>query len=527
MTAATKNDFTGAFRWALLFYALFELVSFFGFLLPQFSSAAFLVVVAVVGIIAIVRPDLALVALLAELFVGSQGGYMLAFGLESGLALSLRIGLFLAVFGVWFAKALAGALAGGERRRESFAWLGQMAKARLLVPYAVLMVVIAFGAVRGILLGNDLGNVFFDANGYAYFALFPAFIAAFADRSLPARVSGLLTAAVAVSVAKALGVLFFFSHRLFHFAQYIYVWIRDTRVGEITIMTADFYRVFFQSQIFVLATIFAAALLFAYAPSLKARLPRAAAAFMAWAMVSMVLSLSRSFWFGGFAAALALFALLIWGRADRKVWGRLVGLGVGSIVAAVLIVGVVYSFPWPRKTGDLSSFAGLLGGRAFSVSGEAAANSRWALLPKLNEAGAKRPLFGSGLGTTVTYTTSDPRLLADIPTGEYTTFAFEWGYHDLWVKFGLVGVGIYAWFLWALLAPLVAVVRSCRDCFRTANADAKKEPPLLAAGLVLGLAAMLATNVFSPYLNHPLGIGLLMLAGSLVAVRAFDPSRNA
>ena len=82
---------------------------------------------------------------------------------------------------------------------------------------------------------------------------------------------------------------------------------------------------------------------------------------------------------------------------------------------------IVAPAPRPRR-GERASF---LGGRAFSFAGEAAANSRWNLLPILNAAGMEHPLLGSGLGRTVTYITEDPRLLVDNPTGEYTTFAFD------------------------------------------------------------------------------------------------------
>jgi len=308
----------------------------------------------------------------------------------------------------------------------------------------------------------------------------------------------------------------------------VYVWIRDTRVGEITIQTADFYRIFFQSHVFPLVALFAVLLLLAYGPAVRrSRAAQALVAFAAVAFAGLVLGLSRSFWFGGFVGALALFAGLAWARVGRRAWLRIAGNGAAALLLGVGLILAVYSVPFPSKSGDVA-FASLLGRRALSLAGEAAANSRWALLPELWRAGLERPLLGSGLGTTVTYTTSDPRLLAQNPTGEYTTFAFEWGYHDLWVKFGILGIVVYAWFIAALLVPYVRTVRDGREALRTGDAgrpDTKHA--LIALGVVAGVAALLGTHVFSPYLNHPLGIGILLMVGAYAAASSKDEPASA
>jgi len=517
------GGFYGTYRMALLFFLLFECVSIAAYLVPSTESPVYLMVMGVALVFALFQPALAMLLLLAELFIGSQGGYLITYGAEQGLYLSLRHGLFLLIVAVWFAELLASTLAGGERRKKAWDWFRLMGKRRVLVPYALMLVVIVFGVARGVLLGNRFNTVFFDVDRYFYFGLFPALVAAFADPSLRRRAVPVLAAAITSAVLKALAILFFFSHRMFVVASNVYLWVRDTRVGEITIMVSDFYRVFFQSQIFILFSVFLAALLFAYAASTRTARARGALAFVCWSMVSMVLSLSRSFWFGGAVATFALAAILVWGRARAVVWKRLLFVGIASAVSAVCIILLVYVFPFPNKSGQVS-LTTLLGERAFSLS-DSAANSRWALLPKLVEAAEKRPVFGSGFGTTVTYKTEDPRLLASNKTGEYTTYAFEWGYHDLWLKIGLVGLAIYAWFIGAVALPLLRAVRASRRDYREADLGTQggqKEKAVLAAGVLVGLIAMLATNVFSPYLNHPLGIGILMLVGAYGLYGAFD-----
>ncbi len=523
--SALKLDgtaFRAAYRFALPLMVLYELVSFSSWLLPTASSPIFLIIIGLTAVLAMVRFDLAMLVLLAELFVGSQGGYMIAFGAEWGLQLSVRHALFLLLVAIWFAELLAASFAGGERRRAAWAWLQKLTSARIFLPFALLMLAIAFGIARGVAFGHPYDLVFFDVDRSLYFALFPALVTAFAAPKMIERAAALLCSAVSVAVFKALVVLFFFSHRVFDVAKMLYLWIRDTRVGEITVMVADFYRIFFQSQIFILVSMFLAALFVAYSRSMKDRGAKLAAAFVTWAMVSMLLSLSRSFWFGGAVATCALFVLLVWGRAGVTAWKRLVLLGLGSVLVAVGVIALTYSFPYPNKNGGIS-LASIFSDRAFSFDDDAA-KSRWALLPKLTEAAMLHPVFGSGYGATVTYETHDPRLKAANSSSRYTTYAFEWGYHDIWLKIGAFGFGMYVWFLFSLLRPLFLRIRASRAAFRHSDMvfdGGDKQQSIVAAGLFVGLVALLGTNVFSPYLNHPLGIGILLLAGALVANGAF------
>lgn len=492
-------------------YLLLELLSWIGYNAPMWSGMLFFAVTLAVAVLAWFRPGLGVLAVLGELFVGSQGGYMLALGPANvdGAILSLRMGLFLAVFCVWLARTLM-----LLRRRQIPGWLTAMREMKLLWPYVALLAVFAFGALRGFAAGNGFGNIFFDANGYAFFALFPAFMEGLADMRARRLMWFVLAAAVTVSVAKALAVMYFFSHRLYYIAANMYLWVRDTRVGEVTLTVADFHRVFFQSHLYVLAALFAVFMFAAGAKSVRKATFWVPFGLLVWGIIAMVLGLSRSYWFGGFVALLAMVVLLLWSKAGKGLWGRMAIVGPVSLVLAVGIIAGIYAFPYPTKTGDMSLMS-MLSGRAFSLAGEAAANSRWTLLRELWPVGFEHPILGSGLGTTVTYRTEDPRLLAEDPSGEYTTFAFEWGYHDLWVKFGVVGLIIYAWLIAVILTPYFVSLKMWKGAEGAKRADA-----LVLIGIICGMVAMLATNVFSPYLNHPLGIGLLMTVAALGYKRA-------
>jgi O-antigen ligase len=114
----------------------------------------------------------------------------------------------------------------------------------------------------------------------------------------------------------------------------------------------------------------------------------------------------------------------------------------------------------------------------------------------------QEPFFGQGFGSTVTYFSSDPRVLLTNAGGTYTTYAFEWGYLSLWLKIGLLGTLVYLLFLWQLV----------RDSLKIASQNKNYIFFALPAGIIF----LAVTNAFTPYLNHPLGIGFLVLSSCLI-----------
>jgi O-antigen ligase len=170
-----------------------------------------------------------------------------------------------------------------------------------------------------------------------------------------------------------------------------------------------------------------------------------------------------------------------------------------AVISLALVAFLSY-FPYPAR-GNFS-LVGLLKERAASL-GEAAAKSRWQLLPPLLTEIKKHWLLGAGFGSTITYRSFDPRVLASSPTGLYTTSAFEWGWLDTWLKLGLVGLLIY-------LALIYKILK--RGWWRL---KVERRAPYLSLGLNFTLIALVIINFFTPYLNHPLGLGWLMLVAAI------------
>lgn len=155
------------------------------------------------------------------------------------------------------------------------------------------------------------------------------------------------------------------------------------------------------------------------------------------------------------------------------------------------------------------------------ASRELAVSSRWNLLYPMWQEIIEHPVVGSGFGAPVTFVSDDPRVRAVIPTGEWTTYRFEWGYQDIWLKMGLLGLA-------AFVAYAIVLTQAFRFTFRN------HESRWLALGLYAGVIALFATHAFSPYLNHPIGIAFMLFVlpffdwkGTLDAIETTSAQRAA
>jgi O-antigen ligase len=169
---------------------------------------------------------------------------------------------------------------------------------------------------------------------------------------------------------------------------------------------------------------------------------------------------------------------------------------IDGIVALALIF-IVIAFPIPHV--DYASLKDLFGSR-ISTS-DAAAASRWSLFPVVATKITQAPIFGHGFGATITYASKDPRILAQGKGGLITTYAFEWGWLEHWVKMGIFGVLAMAYLVWRLFRRFLT--SSQPDWVRYAG-----------TAIIIGLAVV---HFLTPYLNHPLGFGILLIVEGVIS----------
>lgn len=468
-----------------------ELLSFGGYFYGPVGAVTVGLLAVVTVLLTFRRPEYGMAILFAELIIGSKG-YL--FSLTVGDAtLSARMMLFGAVIAGWIFH-----LCWHARSRLVIT----MRHSPLRWWYVLLGCFVVFGVIHALANGTARSSVFGDANAWLFFLALPVLYDALQKKEQIYRFFSMCTAALAAQLVKVFAIFYLMGHRGFgeDTLTVVYRWVRSTGVGELTQLDS-LYRIFFQSHIYMV-------FLFFILLSLVARYRRwPLYLFFTATIASLMLSFSRSFWLGtGMMAVLFFGGVLADIRKRPHAAVRFSVTIMGSVVGALFFLFAISAIPFPSREGVFS--IDLLSERVEDIQNEAAAASRWNLLPVIFSEIQKNSFMGYGFGKTLTYTSKDPRILLANETGEYTTYAFEWGYLDLWLKLGLFGLLSY---LLLLAAVFVRGANTLRTLYqRGAWFDA-----VLLRGMLFGFGALLIIHFFTPYLNHPLGIGIVMLVSVL------------
>ena len=505
-----------------------EILSLISFKSAILSSMFLILISIIVLLFTLYKLEYGLYIALIELIIGSYG-YLFYLQLP-GFKAPIRLAIFLIVFFVWVIKFKFIPHFSGQEKSLLKQGINYFKKNRLVQNLILFLIFIAIGVINGLARGNGLQNVFFDFNGYLYFGLFFVFLEVFKNEQQIINFLKILIASLTYVSLKVFITLYFFSHGFLNTSDLLYHWIRDTRVGEITYAGANFFRIFFQSQIWSLIGIFIIlGLIIAKLLKQKKLLchpepvegsvitqsPRSLTLFgmtkglfllLIITQTSILISFSRSFWLGAIIGFLALFAYLIFKeRLKLKKLAQIFLIILSSGIISILLLVSIANFPIPKPTSELA--LSLLKTRFTAFFGEAGVSSRWNQLPVLTDQIKKTPLLGTGFGTSLTYKSNDPRIKNESnPEGWYTTYTFEWGYLDTITEMGIIGLIIYL----GLIAQIFYVgIKSL----------VIQESKWLNLGLLIGIIVLITVNMFSPYLNHPLGIGYLMLCTAIFNIK--------
>lgn len=502
------------FFWVAALSVAAFILALIGYLIPAVNQTFFWLVMGVVLVVSLRWPAVSLIAVLVELVLGGKG-YLFSTNL-AGFVISLRLGLFIVVFISWLIS-----------RWHDRAW--RFWRSPAVWPTVAVLAVISLGAING-WLHHQPSLTFFDVNGYLFFGLL---VVAFDLVRTKLSVARLLTAAVAASTSLAVVTVFLFVYftlqptddlivatsltdtqlaqlgqtpetarlgqalsleqRLTHVrygegggnVDIIYRWLRDTGQAEVSYLGGRFFRVFFYSHLFLIFTF----LLVLVWPDREQRTIRVGRLMVGVASaIALIISFSRSFWLGVIVGCLA--ALWFMPRSQR--W-KFFGLAVASI--GLLVLGFAFLSP-PVFTVFSDRVTSL-----FNPTSEIATQTRLNLLPTLLDKIKAEALFGHGFGATVVFTTFVP----GTEMIEYVSaYLFEWTYLDILVKIGLIGLAAFAFFA-------ISLFRLLLRCYRYGNEAVTR-------WLIVSLVAFFIVNVTTPYLNHPIGIGWLLLTTLTAAV---------
>lgn len=484
-TLKPKNPIS--FIFSLVF--LVELLSFLAYFKPELQ--VFLLGLIFLGVLmaSLYSLEAGLLIMLVELVIGSKGHLFSASFF--GLGVSLRLVIFLALMLATLVYLL----------RNDFKTLYRE-RIRAYRFWPLLMALVAFlglALVNGWLSANSLNYIFHDFNAWLFIPIIVPLVLVYLPQSSKEqshRLIKIFSIAIIWLSLKSLIFLYAFSHNLI-FVPDLYLWIRRSGVGEITAMSGGFTRIFIQSQVYLALAFFIIlyqAIFEKHAKYFKVKY----LALLTLIIGGLILSMSRSFWLAIIVTFLVT-SVVFFRTSYRKYLHSLAYISVSLVLALALIFAII-KFPLPSSQ---SVSLSALGERLdISNTEEAATASRWALLPVLTKEIVKRPIVGSGFGATVSYYSKDPRVLEQDESGLYTSYAFEWAYLDTWLKLGLIGFLIYLSYITLVLIRLWQHTKTDKS-------------PLVFA-LTAALLFFIVVNIFTPYLNHPLGLAFLLLSSCFV-----------
>ncbi len=489
------NTFRKKLIATIIIFGVIEFLSYLGFLFPWLNQGIGGLLVIGILILTIYKLEYGLMVVLSELLLGSFG-YLFYWPIMD-YKLSLRFVLWTVVLIIFLIKFLFKFL----RKNEPNIYWQRIKNFSLLKYFGLLFLLIIIGLITGLWQGFELTTIFLDFNAWLYFLLLFPVLAIYGQlnqRHLE-RLKLIFGAAVIVISLKTIFLLFVFTHSL-EVSGELYLWLRQNLIGEMTPTANGWPRIFIQSQIFPIIGFF---LLFWFN---RARLSGKEffqiKNLWSWSLACLfisiaIISFSRSFWVGLLAAG--LFSLvLVWIIYSFKKMLGILSWSISTFLGGLLLIYLVVIFPYPQPGKFTADFIDRV-----SNNQEAALASRWSLLPVLSREIIREPFLGQGFGATITYISSDPRVLANHPSGEYTTYAFEWGYLDIALKIGILGVLVYLLLLGKLIQQGIT--------------KKTEENNYLKLGLSAGLVFLMVINIFTPYLNHPLGIGFLILSSCLIS----------
>jgi hypothetical protein len=488
----------------ITYILLFEILSFFGFILPEFRQISFFILIILFLFLSIKDFRLGVLILLIELIIGSKG-YLFYFEYE-GILVSLRIAFWLILLSVFFSKFVLDL----KTRSVFFDFFSSFKKRPFYTKYkntffllSLVFLFIFWGFFNALMNKNEFNNIFFDLNGWLYFLLiFPFFyyfkLNHFSFYKNKIEEIGVIFASSLLWLAvKTYFLLYVFSHNILSIMPELYKWVRVSGVGEITKMDGNFYRIFFQSHVFFILAFFLLMGFIVFKIKQNKKFFNKEIAFLVFILGFflgvILITFSRSFWVGLFSGLCLFYIYLFFIKKEgvKRLFRLSIYLILSFLISVTLLIAVV-KFPFPGDSHQFNA-AEMLSERARQFSGEAGVSSRWLLLPGLWGEIKKAPVLGQGYGKVITYKTQDPRALESSADGTYTTFAFEWGWLDIWLKLGFIGLISYS----LLLLKMII--------------DGLKSNKFYQNSLAIALFSVAVISFFSPYMNHPLGIGFVIV----------------
>ncbi|MCD4760990.1 O-antigen ligase family protein, partial [bacterium] len=379
MSQFLKTNKNNTFSSWLAVFIIAELLSWLFFNFSDFSWIVLALIALVTIALSLRNPIYTIYLPLAELFWGSLG-HSFDYNI-----FNTRLVIFLAVVLVFILQNVF------KIKKIKF-----IRDKGLAILWFFMMFLVIVGIVSAYYKGFELQKIFLDANAYFYLLYLPIWYQAYDRRYIENIVSILKAAAIIIAVKTLIVFNIFVQDYKVLNIDLIYKWIRDTRTGEITPFDNGCFRIFMQSQFYLLVAWF-----FLFLNQLKDYKNKINFWQLSLISAALLVSLSRSLWLGGVVGLLFLL-INIFFYQKKYLSLFIISILIGILVSSIILVQIFFNLP------RFNSF-NIFSQRTTDVS-EPAASSRQQLLEPMWLAIKERPIIGHGFAKELTYRSSDPRI---------------------------------------------------------------------------------------------------------------------
>lgn len=477
--------------WRIVFFFLiFQSLSYFIYLRPEFSGFIWWVVILFGLALSAWKVEYGIGLLFFE-FLAGQGGHYFEF-----LGISVRLALFGSVFGVWLVKKIFFTWLKKKLSGPIQQLLGIQTKPwhqrldTLTVFFISLLLVISFSVLIGLIKGNGILAIK-DLINYSYLLLvFPLKDLLRKKEKLRQYFPIVAGGVIGITLLTFL-VLFLFSVGQTIVHGSFYWWWRSVVIGKATDLGHNFFRIVTPAHLLLLPlSLMFISLIVQKGLKIEKKFKWVALAILASSC--LLINFSRAYFLGILAGLFLLKKGLAWKR-----W-------ILGFLIVLLVLILQFNLIYYIVTGQWSGLDFLTGrlGTMVSPESELSSRTRLVLLPLVLERIKSQPVMPNGLGQRITFINPLDNRLA-------TTFHLDWGYLEIWLELGLIGL--------ILFAGIFLVIFS--KAWKKLNNFKKQNDHFWIAftrGALMGLLGLIIATLTGPFLFHPLGIIWICFTAALV-----------
>jgi len=455
-------------RFLVYAYFVFQFLSLLGRSWPGLQEIIFLLIILAAIIFSWRKIEYGFLFLLFEFLAGHEGHCF------SFRGISLRLSLFLVIMLVWFFRKVFWPKFSFKKLKN----LILLDKSPLSFALLAFLFVVIFSLCRGWFINNKF-LALKDFLNYSYFFLIFPLSEVIGNRFFQKRGKQIIQAGIIGISLLTIIVLFLFATGLVSVHDQFYWWWRQTVFGKATSAGNNFFRIVSSAHLLILPFFL---ILLSFLANRSTR-KKSVIFLCILASLAFLINFSRAYFLGLFLGLIFLAQGL-----KFKKW---------IVFFLIIVIFLITEFGVLNFLINQNPNIAYLQQRMRSITSpddELSASTRLSILPRLLEKIKEKPIFGYGLGSTISY-------LNPLSQKEDITFHIDWGYLEIWLELGLLGLILYCFIL-------AIIFYQGRQLFQRAQGNIKRQR--LIVGLGAGLLSLVVATITGPYLFHALGIFYLI-----------------